>query len=98
MLIKSRNLFFKSLPGNNRDVNRMNRKILNQFPGNSTTYYSADFFEPGEDEDGDAETYPQEFLHRLEPHGLSVHELELKVGAPVARAFCDEKSSKTHLH
>ena len=63
----------------------MNRKILEQFPGPSTTYYSADFFEPGEDEDGDAETYPQEFLHRLEPHGLSVHELELKVGAPVAR-------------
>ena len=68
-------------------MNRLNRKILDQFPGTSTTYFSADFFEPGEDEDGDAETYPQEFLHRLEPQGLSVHELELKVGAPVARAF-----------
>ena len=68
-------------------MNRLNRKILEQFPGTSTTYYSADYFEPGEDEDGDAETYPQEFLHRLEPHGLSVHELELKVGAPVDRDF-----------
>ncbi len=77
----------KSFPSNNRDVNRLNRKILTQFPGTSTTYYSADFFEPGEDEDGDSETYPQEFLHRLEPHGLSVHELELKVGAPVIRAI-----------
>lgn len=77
----------KCVLGFNCDVNRMNRKILQQFLGPSTTFYSADYFEPGEDEGGDAETYPQEFLHCFEPHGLtqSVHELELKVVAPVNR-------------
>ena len=73
----------------------MNREILNQFPGRSTTYYSADFFEPGEDEDGDADTYPQEFLHRLEPSGLSVHKLELKEGAPVTRTIITFRNTIT---
>jgi hypothetical protein len=68
----------------NRDVNRMNATILHRFPGELHSYLSADYFEPGDAEtEGDSETYPPEFLHSLEPDGLSVHQLDLKLGAPV---------------
>jgi hypothetical protein len=62
----------------------MNASILRRFPGELLTYLSADYFEPGDAEtEGDAETYPPEFLNSLEPDGLSVHHLDLKLGAPV---------------
>ena len=66
----------------------MNRTILKQTPGVSRTNFSPDSFEPGVAEtEGTAETYPTEFLNNLEPQGLSIHQLELKVGAPVTRIF-----------
>jgi hypothetical protein len=68
-------------------VNKLNASILKQFPGDEIVYASADFFEPGDAEtEGDAETYPSEFLNQLEPNGFSVHRLALKVGAPVHRS------------
>ena len=48
-----------------------------------TKYLSANFILPGEENEADTEMYPPEFLNRLEPSGLSVHELVLKIGAPV---------------
>jgi hypothetical protein len=64
----------------------LNASILQRFPGDCHSFYSADYFEPGDAEtEGDAETYPPEFLNGLEPHGLSVHKLDLKMGAPVFR-------------
>jgi hypothetical protein len=72
----------------NRDVNQLNATILQRFPGELRTYLSADYFEPGDEEmEVDAETYPPEFLNTLEPHGMSVHQLNLKVGAPVLRSM-----------
>ena len=69
-------------------MNKLNASILKQFPGDEVVYPSADFFEPGDAEtEGDAETYPPEFLNQLEPNGFSVHRLALKVGAPVHRRF-----------
>ena len=64
----------------------MNSAILHRFPGELHSYFSADYFEPGDAEtEGDAETYPPEFLHTLEPDGLSVHQLDLKLGSPVTK-------------
>jgi hypothetical protein len=61
---------------------------LRQYPGDEVIYASADYFEPGDAEtEGDAETYPPEFLHQLDPNGFSVHQLALKVGAPVHRSI-----------
>jgi ATP-dependent exoDNAse (exonuclease V) alpha subunit len=65
----------------NRDVNDLNRRILEQQPGASRVYLSADFFPP--DAGDEAETYPVEFLNRLELPGMVPHRLELKVRAPV---------------
>ncbi len=72
-------------------MNRLNRIILKQAPGVSRTYFSADYFEPGDAEtEGDAETYPPDFLHNLEPQGLSVHQPDLKIGVPVSRILLYE--------
>lgn len=72
----------------NKDVNSLNQKILQIFPGVSRTYFSADFIEPTDAQgEEDAEVYPSEFLNRLEPKGMSVHSLELKEGAPVAEVI-----------
>ena len=65
----------------NRDVALLNQHILQQQPGESHMYLSADFFPP--DSGDDAETYPVEFLNRLELQGMAPHRLELKLGAPV---------------
>ena len=67
----------------NKDVNKINNFILQQFPGTDVTYLSADYFDPTNEEEHDSETYPTEFLNELCPHGLSTHRLTLKQGAPV---------------
>ena len=65
----------------NKDVNTLNNGILARVPGAVQSYLSADFFDMDESED--AEIYPPEFLHTLEPSGMTPHDLRLKEGVPI---------------
>ncbi|CAG8516133.1 22080_t:CDS:2 [Gigaspora margarita] len=66
----------------NEDVEYINQEILNMFPGNQCTYFSADkaLIEEG----ADCNTiYPTEFLNTLNPNGMPLSKLNLKIGCPI---------------
>jgi ATP-dependent DNA helicase PIF1 len=63
----------------NHDLEAVNITVLEQLPGVSISYFSADRVEDG---DPNSE-YPVEFLHSLDLPGTPPHHLKLKVGAPV---------------
>jgi hypothetical protein len=67
----------------NEDIRNLNSQILSRFPGEAKTFSSADTysFESPEREEND--NIPLEFLHGLNPTGLPLAQLTLKIGCPV---------------
>lgn len=63
----------------NSSVNAINDMIIDEIPGQSTTYTSID---SSLSEDGQA-TYPVEFLNTVNIGSLPPHKLKLKVGTPI---------------
>jgi ATP-dependent DNA helicase PIF1 len=65
----------------NEDVDDINTKILNIFPGEAQEFLSADSIE---DKDSVHQSlYPIEFLNTLTPSGSPLHKLILKIGVPI---------------
>lgn len=60
----------------NDDVDLVNNRVLELFPGDVHTYYSADSVVDTQN----ANIYPVEFLNTLQPSGCPPHVLILKVG------------------
>jgi ATP-dependent exoDNAse (exonuclease V) alpha subunit len=63
----------------NNDVNAINLQIQKQLPGNDISYKSIDTVVDIDQ----AVQYPTEFLNSLEPPGMPLHNLVLKVGSPI---------------
>lgn len=72
------------LTGRNDDVLLLNKKILDNFPGNVKVYHSADKVKTEEGVDN-AETVhlSPEYLNSLNTAGLPLAKLELKEGCPI---------------
>ena len=68
----------------NDDVHELNKKILDSFPGDKKTYFSADSISTGEG-NGDQRDlmYPVEYLNTIQCSGLPLAKLTLKIGCPV---------------
>ena len=62
----------------NEDVDKLNEKIITQFPGEEQKLYLFD-----EVEDDTQHLYQQDFLNSISPRGLPPHILRLKKGAPI---------------
>ncbi|CAN6685076.1 unnamed protein product [Malus baccata var. baccata] len=62
----------------NEDVDMLNEKIINMFPGLEETMYSFDSVE-----DDERNLYQPEFLNSISLGGLPPHKLTLKRGAPI---------------
>ncbi|XP_024196161.1 uncharacterized protein LOC112199363 [Rosa chinensis] len=62
----------------NDDVDVLNDKIINMFPGEEIALYSFDYVE-----DDIRNLYQPEFLNSITAGGLQPHKLTLKVGAPI---------------
>lgn len=62
----------------NEDVDKLNEKIITQFPGEEQKLYSFDKVE-----DDTQHLYQQDFLNSISPGGLPPHILRLKKGAPI---------------
>ena len=71
------------LAPSNKDVRKLNSRILALLPGEQRTYVSADSHsvEPGAEQY--QKTIPVEFLHSLNASGLPLAHLQLKVGSPI---------------
>ena len=67
------------LSPHNASVNHLNWSLMEEFPGDSHQYLSAD----RADSEEDVVTYPMEFLNSLDLPGMPAHILTLKVGSPV---------------
>ncbi|UYV81417.1 hypothetical protein LAZ67_20001143 [Cordylochernes scorpioides] len=63
----------------NVDVDDINNRVLDILEGDSITYISSDSIDDATPEDN--ESYPPEFLNSLNPSGMPLHKLKLKVGA-----------------
>ncbi|XP_054260247.1 uncharacterized protein LOC128984902 [Macrosteles quadrilineatus] len=63
----------------NESANGINLSLLEQLPGEMSTYESVDSVVEAED----AVHYPLEFLHSLNPPGIPPHLLFLKIGSPI---------------
>ncbi|KAL0381182.1 UNVERIFIED_CONTAM: hypothetical protein Sangu_0182500 [Sesamum angustifolium] len=62
----------------NDDVNKLNEKAINAFPGEEVTYYSFDSVP-----DDTCNLYLPEFLNSISPGNLPPHKLVLKKGSPI---------------
>jgi ATP-dependent DNA helicase PIF1 len=65
----------------NLNVDQINSKVLDMFPGATKVYLSADSVEAAESVNSNL--YPVELLNSLAPNGIPSHELRLKVGVPI---------------
>ncbi|KAJ8280700.1 hypothetical protein GJAV_G00057920 [Gymnothorax javanicus] len=65
----------------NEDSLKLKDEILERVDGEKKTYYSVDNVVTDNEEE--AHSYSQEFLHSLTPTGMPPHQLNLKVGAIV---------------
>ncbi|UYV73007.1 hypothetical protein LAZ67_10001499 [Cordylochernes scorpioides] len=63
----------------NVDVDDINNRVLDILEGDSITYFSSDSIDDATPEDN--ESYPPEFLNSLNPSGMPLHKLKLKVGS-----------------
>jgi hypothetical protein len=69
------------LSARNDDVDELNKRILDAFPGRERVYHSADSIRENRE---DAELmYPVEYLNSINVSGLPLAKLSLKVGCPV---------------
>ncbi|XP_074271299.1 uncharacterized protein LOC141595232 [Silene latifolia] len=62
----------------NEDVDAINSVLIDKFPGEPVTYTSHDSML-----DDNCAVYPAEFINKLNPGGMSPHELVLKINCPV---------------
>jgi hypothetical protein len=69
----------------NKDVNALNKIVLDRFPGPTQTFYSADFIPPSEQiGEGDPMlNYPVELLNDINGSTLPLAKLKVKAGCPV---------------
>jgi hypothetical protein len=69
----------------NDDVDSLNQKILNLFPGQTQVFHSADSIPPSAHagEDDPMLNYPMEYLNSINCSGLLLAALALKPGCPV---------------
>ena len=63
----------------NINVNSINLQIQQQLPGETISYKSIDTAADA----NAAVQYPTEFLNSLEPSGMPLHNLQLKIGSPI---------------
>jgi hypothetical protein len=72
------------LSARNADVDEVNHRIIQMFPGNEQLLLSADSVVHENDAEEDAtHHYPMEYLRSLRPAGLPPGELRLKRGCPI---------------
>ncbi|XP_026419608.1 uncharacterized protein LOC113315558 [Papaver somniferum] len=69
------------LSARNDDVNEINMEVLDILEGETFTYLAADKLNP--DESGKIPNFTNEFLQNLNPPGMPLFKLHLKVGCPV---------------
>lgn len=69
------------LSARNDDVNDINTEALNILDGETFTYLAADRLNP--DESGIVPNYSSEFLQNLNPPGMPLFRLNLKIGCPI---------------
>jgi len=62
----------------NEHVDKLNTMMIDNFPGESTVFYSFDSVD-----DDSHNHYPIDFLNSITPNGLPPHELKLKINCPV---------------
>jgi hypothetical protein len=69
----------------NKDVDALNDKILEMFPGQPQAFLSADdAVDPtGSGTATEASSYPTEFLNSISLNGMPLHNLTLKIGVPI---------------
>ena len=69
----------------NKDVDIMNHKVLQEFPGQSQVFYSADSIPTSElsGEDDPLLNYPVEALNEINCTGMPLANLEVKIGCPI---------------
>ncbi|XP_015060268.1 ATP-dependent DNA helicase PIF1-like [Solanum pennellii] len=65
------------LASRNDHVNKINDKLISQFPGGSKIFNSFD------SEEDDTNYYQEEYLNTLTTNGLPLHRLELKENVPI---------------
>jgi ATP-dependent exoDNAse (exonuclease V) alpha subunit len=70
------------LSARNDDVDELNARVLNDFPGQVRVYHSADSI-VNDGVDNAELLYPVEFLNSITASGLPLAKLALKVGCPV---------------
>jgi ATP-dependent DNA helicase PIF1 len=71
------------LSARNDDVDHLNEKILNDFPGEERVYFSADSIKEDTSDPEAVLMYPTEYFNMITASGLPLHKLTLKVGSPV---------------
>src|SRR6202023_191045 len=72
------------LSSRNSDVDEINQDILNRFPGEESTFHSADSLLNNNPDSGQGELmYPVEYLNSINCSGLPLAKLKLKLGCPV---------------
>ena len=71
------------LSAKNDDVDELNKRILDTFPGEERVYHSADSIKETRDEDGNELMYPTESLNSINVSGLPLAKFALKEGCPV---------------
>jgi hypothetical protein len=69
----------------NADVDSINKRVLQRFPGESHILYSADSIPTSEQSGGDDPmiNYPIEYLNEINCSGLPLAKMELKIGCPI---------------
>jgi ATP-dependent DNA helicase PIF1 len=69
----------------NKDVDTVNHKVLQEFPGQSQVFYSADSIPTSElsGEDDPLLNYPVEYLNEINCTGMPLANLEVKIGCPI---------------
>ena len=69
----------------NADVDSINKRVLQKFPGQSYTFHSADYIPSSEQsgEDDPMLNYPVEYLNQINCSGFPLAKLEVKKGCPI---------------
>ena len=67
----------------NTNVDDLNRAILQRFPGEETSFYSADSIETDPGTYTQSHDIPVEYLHSIDASGLPPGELRVKTGCPL---------------